>query len=194
MDLFKALESLSNLSASEAVSVGFILVGVIFLTVKSTVKVIEYFKGEIRRNNQTLTADSESTPAAATGSRDKEILTAIKSLADRLTIISSRISDDAKLESMISYELTVTNDKINELKANVDDLNAAQREMVMQLTGLTTVLANDESTSRGLLDSGVAENRTLHKETLEMVNEIAKDIAQLQGTIIGGISSRNGLR
>jgi len=193
MELFNALESLGNLSASEAVSVGFILVGVIFLTIKSTVRVIEYFKGEIRRSNQTLTVDSEGVPAVC-ADRDREILIAIKSLADRLTIISSRIGDDAKLESLISYELTVTNDKINELKVNVDNLNAAQREMVMQLTGLTTVLANDVSTSRSLLDSSVAENRTLHKETLEMVNDIAKDIAQLQGTLIGGISSRNGLR
>lgn len=201
---------LSSLSTGEMVSLLFILGGAAYYGLKwySHVKnfVKETAQEEIKREGERTDSD-----------KIKEHLITLKDAIDKLIqntenacasfdsiheldrnvgqqiqMISDRVTD---FKTILDSKLIALNDQMvdmhKELDEKLSNADSVHKELINGLTILKMTIERLESSIKDMSP----ENKMLHQETLRQVQAVSKDLATLQGTIIGNMSgSRTTLR
>ena len=198
-----ATDLLSTLSTGEIISVTCMMAAVVYYTIKFTLKArtfVEDVSKEDREKGEKATSE-------------RRLNTDIKSLNEKVGIILSMVTDTNKsfdqvqdVERNLNYQVATINEKLTEMKNIFDSrLIALNDQMVDTYKEVDEKLTDAQNIHRDLISNLTAlkssidrleqfiqnissENKELHQESLRQIQSVSKDLATLQGTIIGNMS------
>lgn len=195
----KAITDLiSSLSTGELVSLMFIIGGAGYYGLKwySHVKtfVKETAQEEIKKEGKKIDDDKLKEQI-------DELQTDIKKLIDNTSELMNSteiVSIDTKIvefKNMLDSRLIALNDQLmdiyKDVHVRIDKADDMHKEIINNINILKMAIDRLEMTIKDMSP----ENKILHQETLRQVQTVSKDLATLQGTIIGNMSgSRTTLR
>lgn len=198
------VDLISSLSTGEIISVLCMMSAVIYYTAKFTLKA-RTFVSDVSKTDRDKNNWSQN---------EKQLSIDIKSLNEKVGIILSTVIDTNKsfdqvqdVEKNLNYQVATINEKLTELK-NVFDtrLNTLNDQIEDTNKDIETKLSEAQHIHRELISNLQAlkhsieklerfiqeipsENKDLHNESLRQIQTVSKDLATLQGTIIGNMSS-----
>lgn len=185
---FKVIQMLialiSGMTAAELASFLFVLSSLLILAVKSTLKVVEYINKNKQKDDDLLI-----NPKNAKNRYEQEqILVQLTIIKDKVTEIEA-LTD--KINNIALVEITALTKKIEVLHVEQHD---SHRDIVKNLDAIEedVAIVKDKIIK---VEVQLPNNTTSQKELLKDLNSsvqgISKDVATLQGTILGNLSSRN---
>lgn len=183
---FKVIQMLialiSGMTTAELASFLFILSSLLILAVKSTIKVVEY----INKNKQ-KDDDANINPKNAKNRYEQE------QMLIQLTVIKDKVSDIEltcdKINGTLMIEIASLVKKIENLH---NEQHESHRDIVKNMDSIEqdiTILKDKIVQVEMQLPNN--SNKDLLKDLNISVQGISKDVATLQGTILGNLSSRN---
>ena len=191
MSLIKMIgQLLAGMTATEAFSLIVIVMGAIYIGATKALTFVEFIKKTSGNN------DTKAPQVIQTNQNSEQLLIQLSLIRDKLNVIeqkqnnadSHKIEMPKELSSEISHIIkSIENgDKSHEqshrdilkMIATVEDGLAILKEKIAHIEQILPTLKSDSKDDI--------------KEVNQNVQSIAKDIATLQGTILGNINSRSG--
>lgn len=192
------IDLLTSLTTGEIISLMFMIGGFGFYGIKwySHVKkfVKETAKEEIQKEGERTDNDKVKEQLSDLRGDIDKLLTTIdgftaildKNVNEQINTINSKMSE---IKNIIDTRLIALNDQMIDVHKEVDEklLSAdnIHKELMNNLNILKMSIERLEMTIKDMSP----ENKMLHQETMRQVQAVSKDLATLQGTIIGNMSS-----
>jgi hypothetical protein len=196
--LKEIIDLLSSLTTGEIISLIFMIGGLIFYCIKWYLNVTQFVKDTAKEE---IKKESEHTDSE----KIKDQLLDLKNDVTDLLDISKKYSNDVdknineqillvinkinEIKDIFNSKLIVLNDQIDDVYKNINEklenANDIHKELMNTLNILKISIDRLETTIKDMSP----ENKLLHQETLRQIQIISKDLATLQGTIIGNMTS-----
>lgn len=190
----KALvDLLSSLSQTELVSLFIVIGGVVYATITGTLKFTKFVKDTAKED------DSHKAPVAKMEcvQERQEMRALFDSLGEKVSALKTSIdAADCQtkifdLEKKLSYELSMIHDKLNKAGAENDKRFDTILTHTIELKPSFDKLSEHLKDLEEAINRAVSEDKITHQELMRQIQSISKDLASLQGTIIGNMSVMN---
>lgn len=198
------IDLLTSLTTGEIISLMFMIGGLGFYGLKwyAHVKkfVKETAKEEIQKEYEKTDTDKVKEQLMDLKGDINKLLTTVegfttvldKNINEQISTINNKMSE---IKNIIDSKLILLNDQMIDVHKEVDEklilADNAHKELINNLNILKMSIERLEVAIKDMSP----ENKILHQETMRQVQAVSKDLATLQGTVIGNMSgSRTTLR
>lgn len=195
MSLIKMIASLmAGMSATESFSLIVIVFGALYIGATKALGFVEFIK---KTSGQSNGQDSSKQQAATNITvNNEQVLIQLSLIRDKLNTLELKLqqADSQKFEmpkelaNELAHLFKVIEDSHNEHYASHKDI----LKMIATLEDGLAIVKEKISHIEQILPSLKSDSKDDIKEVNQNVQAVAKDIATLQGTLLGNLNSRSG--
>jgi DNA anti-recombination protein RmuC len=195
MSLIKMIASLmAGMSATESFSLIVIVLGALYIGATKALGFVEFIK---KTSGQSNGQDSSKQQAATNITvNNEQVLIQLSLIRDKLNALELKLqqADSQKFEmpkelaNELAHLFKVIEDSHNEHASSHKDI----LKMIATLEDGLAIVKEKISHIEQILPSLKSDSKDDIKEVNQNVQAVAKDIATLQGTLLGNLNSRSG--
>ena len=180
---------ISGMTITESFSLVFIICVIIGLTIKGTLRFLDFFQKNKQIEQNT---DAKHKHTITSGIDNDQMLLQFNIVREKLTAIEMKSFEHhfempKELKSELDRLAKMVDDQHDILQEGQKDI----LNMISSLEDSLSVLKEKFIAFEQQLPLLKSDSKDVMKEVNQNVQSIAKDIATLQGTILGNISTRN---
>jgi hypothetical protein len=188
MSILKMIGNLmSSMTLTETVSLLSIVAAALFMGARGMVQLTEFIK------KTSLDSSNRNPKSVANNTNNEQILIQLSLIRDRLLAIETRQNNmHIEMPKELSSEIAHLFKKIDEGNAEHTASHKDILKMISVLEDGVSIVKEKIAHLEQTLPNLKSDSKDDIKEVNQNVQSVAKDLATLQGTILGNMSSRGG--